>query len=151
MCWSGGNQRTDAALSPVGFVEASFDTGHQGLKLCCCFEESESDGNGPSCAPACLPRKIYHPPYLFTANSHITTLHTHFLPRLSLLSHSLYLSLSAPHPPSSLLPRCLSTSAHIHKTGFVLADGCSFWIIKKCSTPEGFITPIYIFPCRGAT
>lgn len=30
MCWSGGNQLTDAALHPVGFVEASFDGSHRG-------------------------------------------------------------------------------------------------------------------------
>lgn len=104
MCRSGGNQLTDAALSlsvsRLVFVDASFDAVHRGPELCCCFEESESDFNGPSCAPACLPlRFTTHLIYSAQTHSHNRTLRTHFLPRLSLLSLSLSLSL----PPSVLL------------------------------------------------
>lgn len=107
--WSGGSQLTDPALSVVDSVEASFDASHRGPKLCCCFEESESDCNGPSCAPACLPLRftthlIFSPQTL----SHNCTLHTHFLPHLSLLSLSFFV------PPPSI-PRHLFTSAHVQK------------------------------------
>ncbi len=133
MCWSGGNQLTDAALSPVGFVEASFDAGHRGPELRCCFKESESDCNGPSCAPACLPlRFTTHLIYSPQTHSHNCTLHTHFLSRLSLLSLSLSLSLSASPP---FLPCCLSTSACIHKPGLVLADILCFQLLRALLLP----------------
>lgn len=87
-CRSGGNQPADAALSlspslPVGFAEASLDVGHRGPELSCCFEESESDCNGPSCAAACLPlRFAAHLISSPRAHSHNCT---HFLPRSSLV------------------------------------------------------------------
>lgn len=111
MCWSGGNQLTDAALHPVGFVEASFDGGHQGPELCCCFEESESDCNGPSCAPACLPlRFTTHLIYSLQTLSHITVHCMHIFSLVYLyftslcLCHSLFL-------PSFTV--CLPLLAHV--------------------------------------
>lgn len=56
------------------------------VKLCCCFEESESGCNGLSCAPTCLPPRfttyhiyiyIYSPQTL----SHNCTPNTYFLLR----------------------------------------------------------------------
>lgn len=86
-------------------------------ELCCCFEESESDCNGPSCAPACLPlRFTTHLIYSLRTPSlsHNCTLHAHFLPRLSVLHLHLSLSLSVP------LSFWLIGILYYYKTGHIL-------------------------------
>lgn len=81
----------------VGSAESCFDVGHRGPELCCCFEESESDCNGPPRAPACLPlRFTTHLIRPAEKKSTAHSAHTHFKPRLSLLSHRLSFSLSFP-------------------------------------------------------
>lgn len=83
----------------VGSVESGFDAGHRGPEPRCCFEESESDCNGPPCAPACLPlRFTTHLIRPAEKLNHTLSSHTQSMPRLSLLS--LCLSFS---PPPSLL------------------------------------------------
>lgn len=85
----------------VGSAENCFDVGHRGPELCCCFEESESDCNGPPCAPACLPLR-FTTHLIRSAGKKKSTAHsahTHFKPRLSLLSHRLSFSLFPLIPP----------------------------------------------------
>lgn len=92
MCWSGGNQLTDAALSLVGFSRGLFWCGPSGAWDVLLFW-GEWVRLWWTFLCSCLPTsKIYHPPYLFTAKlTHITVHCAHnSLPRLS----SLYLSLS---------------------------------------------------------
>lgn len=125
MCWSGGNQLTDAAFSLVGFSRGLFWCGPSGAWDVLLFW-GEWVRLWWTFLCSCLPTsKIYHPPYLFTAKlTHITVHCAHnSLPRLSSLYLSL--SLSSPSLPSSSVCLCLHT-----QTGPVLVDVCSFWLIK---------------------
>lgn len=102
----------------VGSAENCFDVGHRGPELCCCFEESESDCNGPPCAPACLPlRFTTHLIRSAGKKNQPHTLLTHILSLVYLYFPTVCLSHSFP-------------SSHLCVIVF-------WW------PPQGFITPAY--------
>lgn len=83
-----------------------FWCGSSGPELYCRFEESESDCNGPPCAPACLPLRFTT--HLIRSAEKLAknqpyTLLTHILCLVYLYFPSVCLSHSpSPHPPSLL-------------------------------------------------
>lgn len=119
---------------------------------------------GPSCAavsrrvsqtvmdllvllPAYLLRFTTYLIYSLQTHSHNCTVNcTHIFSLVYLNCPSLCLCCSL--PPSPSLPRCLSTSARIHKTGLVLADGRSFRLIKYFQMQRVLLLP-YILHDRG--
>lgn len=139
----------------VASAENCFDVGHRGPEPSCCFEESESDCNGPPCAPACLPLR-FATHLIRPAGKKPTahSAHTHFKPRLSLLSHRLSFSLSFPSPylrPLLCSGGLLRVSLLLHTLldrQFLQNPMCFFSLVKTPNDAHGskvVVLPLIVF------